>query len=105
MSRNMILDEIQHDDIQHDPWGTALAWHFAVAAVLDAVGDVPGAWQYRPSPLAVDDVAEIASGEEEPDALIATWWMSGDVTTEALVYAGNVLARYVRVCERAGKSY
>lgn len=34
MSARHILAEIRADDLAHDPWGTAMHWHFAIADLM-----------------------------------------------------------------------
>lgn len=97
-----LLAEIRADDIDHDPWGTAMAWHFAIADSIDPYGPpyVPASWGYR---QALGGPDEDAPEYETVQQLIAT----EDVHTVArdLIYVGNVLLRFERVCELKGKSY
>lgn len=100
---------------QYDPadkWGDAMMLHFAIASVLTAAGDsVPAEWEYRPglSLRGVDSV-EVMFGDDDcafgfATGQVARLYMAGDVTADDLVSAGNVLARYIGLLERAGLSY
>jgi hypothetical protein len=102
------------DRDEGDPFGWALGWQFAIAETLHIAGeDVPPSWQFRPSPfMASDDTEELArrarnaEGDHSyEDETAAALLLAGDITAEELTYAGTVLARYVRLCELAGRSY
>lgn len=109
---------IRLDDIRYDPWGTCTAWHFAVARVLDAMGaDVPSEWEFRRSPADRATVEDIAGPEDDdeddddreeleyPDADVALMVLSDETDAETLVYWGNVLDRYARLCTHHGRNY
>lgn len=115
---NPILD-LSRDDDWHDAWGTALAWFFPCAAVLEYLGEpVPSEWGYRssvagagsdladgswPSSQVVDvlelgEVVELPFGEPEvhlfdPDAVSYEAW---NLAGEYARHAGNV---FHRLCE------
>ena len=76
-----------------DPWGTCMAWWFAVAGEMFERGLwVPEEWRYWPSPPARD-----------PDQYEAEICMrAGDA---ALSRFGDVLNRYASRLKKAGKSY
>lgn len=94
---NMILDEIRLDDIKHDPWGTALSWWFDIADVLHAEGAViPSGWGFSPG---------LGATRELEFSNVADMWVAGYVDADDLRYAGNVLARFVRIAEVEGRSY
>ena len=93
-----IMELVRMDDIGYDPWGTAMQHWFGIANVLTVnVYDVPAHWQYRPG---ADETTE-----EWPDSEYQWLLDEGYVTADDLRRAGNVLARYARACERAGRSY
>lgn len=79
-----------------DPWGWCMAWWFAVAgAIHDRGEDVPADWHYRPSPFGGVDL------DNFEDSAIAEL----EISTPALVHAGNVLNRYAERCKLAGLNY
>lgn len=100
MSSRAILHEIRGDDIHHDPWGTAMAWHFAIA---DCLGHgwgppyPPADWGYS-SPMGPDENDPRFRALEE-------MLHAGTVSSEDLLRVGNILHRYERVLERAGRDY
>jgi len=92
----IIKDQFKLDYDNHDAWGSAMAWHFAVADYLHWAldSDTPSEWQYSPSPFGPDDenpqyqiIAEIG-----PD-------------TEALEHFGNALHRFSQYLDSKGESY
>lgn len=108
---NPVLVLMREDDIQGDPWGTAMAWAFAIAEVLHAAGeDVPQEMQYSPSPY-VQTTAECP--EEYPDCQV--WDLLNETpgayidgfgaTIEQIQDAGRIIARYLDWCKDAGLSY
>lgn len=113
------------DDWEYDPFGTAMALHFAIAEVLDA-SDVEGdvtpepfdRWQYRRAPARTVPALEVIAaraedfheGEWSDDysyatVALAAALVAGEVSQDDLIYAGDVLSRYVAVLERSGKTY
>lgn len=95
-----ILAMVREDDIRHDPWGTALAWWFAIADLMVewAPPYPPADWQFRQAMGGADTEAW---GYRELSPMLER----GEITTHDLLRAGNILARYTRVCELAGVSY
>ncbi len=97
--RNPILDLIREDDISYDPFGTALAWQFAIADVLSEWGPpyVPASWEHHnpfgpgTGTYAYQDLAAMMQADE--------------ITGRDLIRAGNVCKRIVSICHRNGKSY
>jgi len=80
-------------DDWYDKWGTALNWHFRICDVLQfRDADIPTEWGFQAG-LGLPDDNDIFS-----DILNSF----DDLT---LTRMGNVLSRYVRLCERAGLSY
>jgi len=77
-----------------DPWGTTMAFWFAVAGEMYVRGiPIPDAWRYRPSPL----------GAKDPDAFeTEICEQAGDETLAAF---GALLNRYAGFLKRAGKDY
>ena len=119
-----IADIAGAEDWDYDPWGTATGLHFDIAAVLD-MSDVEGdvspepfaRWQYRRAAIAVPAIETVAaradrfSEDEGADDYsygtveLAFAYQNGDITQADLIYAGDVLSRYSRLLERAGRSY
>lgn len=106
---NPVLTLMREDDISHDPWGTAMAWAFAVAEVLYAAGeDVPDEMGFSPSPFVQ---YSNRAPEEWPDAEVwhllngvPAYWVRA-ATVADIQFAGRVLARYLAWCRAAGRAY
>lgn len=89
-------DELRLDDFAGDPWGTTMAWWFAVSDEIyfhrDDI-DVPHEWQFSPSPFgpAEDDEyrTEVVKGMPDAD----------------LVQFGNLLCRLDEICRERGWNY
>jgi hypothetical protein len=102
---------IRLDDIRYDPWGTSIAWHFAVARVLHAMGEaVPAKWEFRRAMGDTATVGDIAGDEDDegleyPDADVALMVQVGIVDAETLRHWGNVLDRYNTLCRHYGRNY
>lgn len=95
---NYILFEVRHDDIHHDPYGTAMRWVGAIADVMVSEGEpVPGEWQYRPG-------ASVDTESYEYET-VSTSWLSGYIDIDDITFAGNVLSRFLDYCEMNGRSY
>ena len=100
MPANPIIQEMRFDDIRHDPFGTALSWHFAIADALTGYGPpyAPPRWGYRP-----------AAGGPDTDApeyeTVCDLLDSGAATPAELIRAGDICARLVRLCRLAGRDY
>jgi len=76
-----------------DKWGTALNWHFRICDVLQSRNaDIPIEWGFQVG-LGLLDNEDIFS-----DIL-------NKFDNATLIRMGNVLSRYVRLCDRAGLSY
>ena len=121
-----VLDIAGADD-WYDPWGTAMALHFDIAAVLDMaqayvredITTKPFArWQYHRAAArsvpALEDVAaradDFAEGEWADDytygtVMLAAALYAEQISAADLIYAGDVLAKYTHLLELAGKSY
>ena len=79
-------------DDWHDKWGTALNWHFRICDVLRFRGSgIPTEWGFQAGMCLPDD------------DVISDILTSFDDST--LTRMGNVLSRYVRLCDRAGLAY
>ena len=93
-----LCQELRIDDVKHDPWGTAWAWQFTVASVLHFKRETPCPthWEYKPSPMGFDI---------DPLDNLTGYYAIGHATTDALLAFGELLHRFVRACEHAGKSY
>ena len=102
-NRNYILAIMRDDDLS-DPWGTAMAWQFAVCENLAAAGsEVPyvlgyGAGAGGPCIESFEDfeVHAYLMGEdsEAPEERIAE-----------VEQAGHLLRRYIDWCTAAGRDY
>lgn len=99
-TRNPILETMRDTFDDGDPWGSAVAWHFAIADVIAEIDreQVPSAWEFRQSPFGADTEAY------EYEAIIETMANDG-ATLEDLVHAGNVLARYTHLLSINGYDY
>jgi hypothetical protein len=112
------------DDWGYDVWGTSIGLFFDIASVLDmtdVAGDVTpqpfDRWQYSRAPFTVPDVESVAAradafaeGEFADDytygqVSLASAYVSGEVTQDDLIYAGDVLSRYTDILRRNGKDY
>lgn len=91
-----LKSEMRLCDFAHDPWGTAMSWHFAVAEQLHftRATPVPEAWQFKPGMSYEDQDFE---GYEIEFVRLAS--------DEVLVAFGNLLRRYTALLERKGLSY
>lgn len=102
---NPVMDMFRSEAFDpSDPWGSALGAQFDIAECLTRhSGTVPEEWDYRPaaSVQAGKDIVEDDSSyfALELDLMIR----QGHVRN--IIDAGNVLRRYVHICELAGHSY
>ena len=102
-SNNLVLAYMRDDDLAHDPWGTAMAWAFGVAEVLNARSeDVPEELEFQPSPFVRTSTEQ---PEEYPDSEVWRLLHDGEVTSTDLQFAGRCLARYLDWCRTAGRDY
>jgi len=99
---NPVLAAMREDDLKHDPWGTAMAWAFAVCDYLHHVAlasdDIPEGLGYRPAATAVGEGFE---DESHPEATIVNMGLD----TFTLVQAAKCLDRYLDWCKAAGRDY
>jgi hypothetical protein len=85
----------------HDPWGSNIAWLFAIAEFLHHEGnDTPEGWQFRDSPA-----HDGWQPEGYPDEMLADMWAEGEFTVEDAETFGEVLNRYDELLRKAGKNY
>lgn len=90
---------VRMDDYKYDPWGTCMMHGFGIADVLNAYeGETPSEWEYRPAMSGPDT-------EEWPASEYADGYEDDSTRAERLEYAGNVLSRYARLLEHAGRNY
>lgn len=83
-----------------DPWGSAMAWRFAVADALYHTGsDIPDAWAYRHGPICQGDDDDFTS------ELVRETLAEGEVGSDDLRAFGDALDRYSRQLSRAGRDY
>lgn len=99
MPRNPFLQEMRLSFDRYDPWGSAMGYLFAIAAVVHVrTGDTPDSWQYRPSPLLGAEILE--DDDVDYETIEAR-----EHPTDVLIDAGNVLNRYVAILRRHGRDY
>ena len=96
-----LRDLFTESDHKYNPWGSGISLAFAVCEVLYANGeDIPDEWQYRPG---------MGQGDTDPEDYYAVWMNdvleSGEVTSDDIRHFGNVLIRYTRIMDTAGRSY
>lgn len=102
-NKNLILQYMRDDDIAGDPWGTGMAWGFAIAEVLHGADeDVPDELEFVPSPfVAVSDERP----EEWPDVEVWDLLHNGEITVSDLQTAGKCLHLYIELARQAGRDY
>lgn len=96
-----LRDVFSDTDHRHDPWGSALRLTFSLCDVLWENGEwIPGEWEFRPS------LGGSFIEDEDRDAVdMNAAYESGEVTGDELRHFGNVLVRYTRIMDTAGRSY
>lgn len=98
--RRDALALVREDD-DGDSWGTCMMHWFGIANTIHGyIGETPAEWRYRPG-LFVNDVLT----DEWPDREYAEAYRDERLSVEQLLYAGNVLERWSRMLDRAGRSY
>lgn len=104
-----VIDLAGAEDWEHDPWGVALNLAFDICEVIDAAeGHTPARWDYHRGASPVPSLESLAfmEGEESWGAsFLAQAVLDGEITTNDLIYAGDVLNRYTRLLDAAGRSY
>lgn len=111
-----VADYAGADGWSYDPWGTAIMLAFDICAVLNAAdteGNLTRApftqWDYKPSPYVAVPSLETLATEDNGDSYgereLAQALLDGDITTDDLIYAGNVLNRYTAILRRNGRDY
>ncbi len=104
-----VVAETGIDDWKYDPWGCAMATHFAICDVLDAIGGQGVAmsnWDYQRGATVPASLAELAALDDgDPAASLAAAVIDGSLTVESLVSAGDVLARFESLVKLAGRDY
>lgn len=105
-------------DAGGNPRGDCMSHLHGIADILHHTIGTPEAWEYR-HPSGTNCLQEIADclvdqqGQDYPHGECDCSWPDMEYATYAdgrtgvamLTYAGNVLSRYARVLERAGKDY
>ncbi len=92
---------LMRDDDMDDPWGTAMAWAFAVCDYLYHVAlcdDIPDSLGYQPA------ATRRGAGYEEeswPEGAL----VEAGLDTFTLIQAATVLSRYLDWCKEAGRDY
>ena len=100
---NPVIDVARDYIDAHDPWGSALNLCFDICETLVRHGvPVPTDWEY--SPGAFTGEGELDEDNDSPFCFELDFYMRhGHVSN--ILHAGEVLSRYVRILELAGKSY
>jgi hypothetical protein len=112
----LIADHADAWDWAHDPYGTAVGLAFDICEVLNAAdveGDITpepfARWQYSPSPYVAVPSLDTLADEEDGDSYgvraLAESLRDGEITTDQLIKAGDVLDRYIDLCILAGRDY
>lgn len=111
----LVADHAGAHDWGHDPYGTGMTLAFDVAAVLDAAdvaGDITpepfARWEYGRGAATVPSLDTLASdthGDSYGAQSLAQALLDGDITTDDLIYVGDVMDRYTRLLDAAGRSY
>lgn len=88
-------------DHKYDPWGSALRLTFSVCDVLGLNGEpIPHEWGFHPG---------LGGPAIEPGDFDAEWmnevYETEEVNGDDLRHFGNVLVRYTRIMDTAGRSY
>jgi hypothetical protein len=101
MTMHETIRSLIRDCDSGDRWGGAMLARFSIADALHREGgEVPHEWQYG---------AGAGNGEVEPGDYFAEELghaiNAGNVALDDLTHAGNVLARYTGILDRAGHSY
>jgi hypothetical protein len=100
---NPVLDMFRSEQFDSsDPWGSALSAQFDIAECLFRYGvPVPEHWEFSPGLAAGGELTEDDSSwfAMELDLLMRQGHVSN------IIHAGNVLARYVALCESEGLAY
>lgn len=91
---NILIKEMRFMG-NYDMWGTSMQAWFDVASELWWRGEaVPDHWEYSPG---------CADDPREPDSYLSEY--CGELDTETLIKAGNILCRYTAVLEKHGEGY
>lgn len=87
-------------DDSTDPWGTGMNWWFGIADVLYHADPIviPPSWDYRHG-------AGCMGPEDWPESEIAALLECGDISVDDLLYAGQVVTRYLAAVKVAGQDY
>jgi L-ascorbate metabolism protein UlaG (beta-lactamase superfamily) len=106
--RKAIRGELALTSGDDDVYGWCMGWWFAIAETLYVTDRdaIPQHWGFRAAPsLDSDPNADETIRESYEGDRIMDLGGDGDVTSGDLVYWGNVLGRYARLCDAAGRSY
>src|ERR1044072_682131 len=88
-----------------DPWGWAIGHHFAIAETLYRAGEwIPATWEYRPG-MGVEQGEAPDESDDWSAALLYEMFDDDEIDGDDLRHAGNVLARYCRLCVAQGLDY
>jgi hypothetical protein len=100
---NYVLALAREDDIKHDPFGTGMAWQFAVCENLAALGsDVPYAVGYASG--AGGPVLESWEDQAVYDYLTDVTG-DPDARRAEVEYAARILERFLGWVKAAGRDY
>lgn len=96
-----LMGEIRLGDFG-DPWGTAMAWLFALASVVYVeTGEcLP---EYQPSPML--DTREDLEEDDYPTSITLDLYDDANVTLDDMRDVFTVMSRYADWCKLAGKDY
>lgn len=109
-----VADHAGADGWTYDPWGTAALLAFDICAVLDAAdieGDITPApfarWDYHRGAHTVPSLETLANegGDSYGEQSLAQAILDGDLTPADLIYAGNIIDRYMALLTAAGRDY
>ncbi len=95
------MDEVRQDDIEHDPWGTATTWLFAMADVVWLrEGELLP--EYGPSPMGLTEsaITETHAGER-----ILRMYDDEDIDRDDINAAYAVLSRFADMATANGRGY
>jgi len=95
---NPIIALVREDDVEHDPFGTAMAWAWGLCEVLHfrAGEPVPAELGYSPGMGATD----IEEGDWTSEMIAEEGFDAGTMTEAALI-----LHHFIDECKRLGKDY
>lgn len=99
-TRNPVLETMRDTFDAGDPWGSNIAWLFAIADVIYEINpeQVPAEWEFRPSPFGADT-------ESYEYNAICDLIKDEGIDVDVILHAGRVLNRYDNLLRLAGMNY